>query len=82
MLRLLQIHPFADGNGRLARAFALSIMLSDLGPDRRFVSVIRKLYANRGMHLHRASLSIRDRDDWVDYLRLGAECVAGARSDH
>lgn len=82
MLRLLQIHPFTDGNGRLARAFALSIMWTELGPDPRFVSVIQKLYANRAMHLHRVSLSVRERDDWVDYLRLGAACVMQARSDH
>lgn len=80
MLRMLQIHPFPDGNGRLARALFLGQWLNRIGPEKRAICYLSKLYQASGSVLHDASLSIRDRNDWQPFLELCARCLTDSSS--
>lgn len=80
-LRLLHIHPFEDGNGRLARALFIAIGVRALGMCPGIVRVLDIINADRFLHLHRDSLAIRSDGDWSSYLRRCARAIAasGAR---
>lgn len=70
LLQLLLIHPFADGNGRLSRALFLGIAAREITPHPVWPQALRLLWRHRGTHLHRASLFVRDEDDWSEYVNL------------
>lgn len=68
LMRLLQIHPFRDGNGRTARLFAFRVMARQLGPSRTIADLLSMLWRRHEFDLHSASVAIRDAGDWQPYF--------------
>jgi hypothetical protein len=60
MLRLLQIHPFPDGNGRTARLYACWLVARALGPTPGFPTLVEALWASPTFDIHAASNEFRD----------------------
>jgi hypothetical protein len=70
LIRLLQIHPFDDANGRLSRVCFLGFMTQHFGRQACFAKFISELWAFRGLHLHRVSLELRDHENWQPYFEF------------
>lgn len=71
LIRLLQVHPFADGNGRVSRFYAIWLVAQRIGPCVAFLDLIDDLWDRARFDLHGASVQIRDHDDFnllVGYL--------------
>lgn len=68
LMRLLQIHPFRDGNGRTARVFAYWVMVRSLGPSPRIAGILASLWRRHEFDLHSVSVAIRDTGDWRPYF--------------
>jgi hypothetical protein len=68
IIRMLQIHPFADGNGRTSRLYACWHIKNMVGDKKPFLDLIDSLWQRNTFDLHFASLQIRDHDDWQPYL--------------
>jgi Fic/DOC family len=69
MIRMLQIHPFSDGNGRTTRLYHCWRIKKMLGDKTAFLEVVDSLWQRNRFDLHGASLQIRDQDDWQPYLQ-------------
>lgn len=66
--RLLQIHPFSDGNGRTARWFGLVFILSYLNGSRKAAGQLVKFWSQPSVHRHAASYATCSDDDWTPWL--------------
>ena len=49
-LRFLSVHPFEDGNGRIARTLADLLLARDENSARRFISMARQINATKGAY--------------------------------
>lgn len=63
-VRLLQIHPFRDGNGRTARVLLWSVLTRRCGRTLLACELITWLWRRCDFDLHAASNDIRDHEDW------------------
>lgn len=70
LVRLLQIHPFQDANGRTARALFLATCLRSFGFQTALLQVLPSVWQMGGLQLHAASLRIRDDNDWDEFMEL------------
>ena len=81
-LHFLTIHPFEDGNGRLARAIADMALARDEGTGRRLFSLSPRILAEREAYyeaLERAQKGSLDVTDWLEwFLGLTARAMEGA----
>jgi Fic family protein len=81
-LHFLTIHPFEDGNGRLARAIADMALAQDEGTGRRLFSLSPRILAEREAYyeaLERAQKGSLDVTDWLSwFLGLTARAMEGA----
>jgi Fic/DOC family len=68
LIRLLQVHPFIDGNGRTARLYACCLCKKVFGRSSIPVEVIKALWMREEFDLHSASVEIRDSENWNTYL--------------
>ena len=59
LLRLLQIHPFEDGNGRTARFYAIWLAHRKLGPATRMLDLLDLLCDRSRFDLNAASLEVQ-----------------------
>ncbi|MDP2186573.1 MAG: Fic family protein [Xanthomonadales bacterium] len=73
LVRLLQVHPFFDGNGRTARLYACWLVRRRLGPSPLFLRLLDVLWNRAEFSILGASVAIRDRDDWSPILEY---CLA------
>lgn len=64
LMRLLQVHPFKDGNGRTARAYACWLIKKSIGPSPQFCTIINSIWCRSSFDLHAASLAIKAGEDW------------------
>jgi Fic family protein len=71
---LVRIHPFTDGNGRVARAMALLVMLKEGYDVKRFFS-IEEYYDQHGGAYYKALQQVQknkgDLTSWLEYFTLG-----------
>ena len=71
---LVRIHPFTDGNGRVARAMALLVMLREGYDVKRFFS-IEEYYDQHGGAYYKALQEVKetrgDLTPWLEYFTLG-----------
>lgn len=56
LFRLLQIHPFVDGNGRTARYWAIRHIQQNIGPACAFLSLIDSLWDRKNFDINAISL--------------------------
>jgi Fic family protein len=81
-LYFLTIHPFEDGNGRLARAIADMALAQDEGTELRLYSLSPRILAEREAYyevLERAQKGSLDVTDWLEwFLGLTARAMDGA----
>jgi len=76
--RFVTIHPFEDGNGRLARAVGEMALAQDDGLIDRFYSLSGEIESDRDAyyrHLERAQKGSGDLTGWLEWFLA---CVAGA----
>ncbi|WP_126245016.1 Fic family protein [Chitinophaga rhizosphaerae] len=71
--RIVSIHPYADGNGRLARIVSSSILLSSRIPPPVFTEIERKIYIDR---LRKADNG--DPEGW--FLLIGEKVIESLES--
>jgi hypothetical protein len=68
MVRLLQVHPFADGNGRTARLLACWWMADGLGKYPAIPIAISGLWRGGTIGINQMCVAIRDFGDWDPLL--------------
>jgi hypothetical protein len=64
MVRLLQIHPFHDANGRTARLHACWAARAAFGPSPLFPQALARLWMGGSVGINQMCISVRDDDDW------------------
>lgn len=62
LFRLLQIHPFADGNGRTARLWSLHHIHRRIGPACGYLRLLDNLWDRRRFDIHALSLAAQSED--------------------
>ena len=62
LFRLLQIHPFADGNGRTARLWSLHHIHRRIGPACGYLHLLDRLWERRHFDIHALSLRAQSED--------------------
>lgn len=71
---LVRIHPFLDGNGRVARAFATLILYKEGYDIRKFFS-LEEYFDNDALRYYEALQSVEKNDGdltiWLEYFTLG-----------
>lgn len=70
MLRILQIHPFADGNGRVARFYALWLLYKRMGPSTIAAEAINSLFDRSVLDLQSLSLHAQVSGDFNEIYKL------------
>jgi hypothetical protein len=70
LVKLLQIHPFADANGRTSRALFLAICVREFGFRSALLRVLPSVWRIGALRLWAASLRIRDYNDWEEFMEL------------
>lgn len=68
--QMLLIHPFANGNGRTARAVFAAFAVKSGMSVTWIAKFISRIWMHEAMLLHGAQLNIRSTDDWGPYLQL------------
>lgn len=68
LLRILQIHPFKDGNGRLARWYAIWLVHHGLGPAIGVLDLLDRLCDRTRFDLNSASLDVQNSGRFDDFL--------------
>lgn len=68
LLRLLQVHPFIDGNGRTARLYACWLVRQRIGHSPCFLALLDALWKRSEFSINAAGVSIRDHDDWPNFF--------------
>jgi len=77
MVRLLQIHPFPDGNGRTARLLFVALLASAYGWRPVFADLLACLFRSGNHELLLASIEQQRSGDWTAVLALYQRLVAG-----
>lgn len=77
LVRLLQVHPFFDGNGRTARLYATWLVCRQLGPSLLFPHLLDALWNRAEFSIGGACVASRDHDDWTPLLDYCLTMVAG-----
>ena len=71
---LVRIHPFLDGNGRVARALATLVLFLEKYDIRKFFA-LEEYYDRDTMHYYGALQSVQNRggdiSEWLEYFTLG-----------
>ena len=70
-LWFVTVHPFEDGNGRIARAIADMVLSQSDGSDQRFYSMSAQIRAERKQYyamLERTQKSSLDITDWLEWF--------------
>ena len=83
-LRFLTVHPFDDGNGRIARALTEMLLARSDDSPRRFYSMARYIAANRGKYyeaIERAQKGDSDITRWLEWFLLACKAAIEASSD-
>lgn len=78
--QMVLIHPFADGNGRTARALLAVMALGAAGSLAAASHLLDRLFEFKGMALQRSQTGIRSSDDWCEYLQLCLDALHEASS--
>ncbi len=68
LLRLLQIHPFEDGNGRVARFYAIWLVYRQLGPSIGALNLLDALCDRPRFDLNAVSLEVQNSGRLETYL--------------
>jgi Fic family protein len=77
-LWFVALHPFEDGNGRLARAMSERLLAKADGGSRRFYSLSSRIEKNRQQYYHRLEVTQRSNLDISDYLIWFLGCLLEA----
>jgi|GEM_PF-6712551 len=72
-LRLLQIHPFLDGNGRTARWMALRLARRHPSVSVGFDSLIASVWRKGAAFRHACSASVIEQEDWEPWLNAWSD---------
>ncbi len=80
LFRLLQIHPFPDGNGRTARMMFFALMLKHYGAKAAIHDVARKMFSSGNQELMLCSLRQIRRNDWAEAFQILKSIVCGSSS--
>lgn len=70
VFRLLQIHPFHDGNGRTARLMLLALMSKYYGARSGVYDVARRMFASGNHELLLSSLRQIRENDWNEAFKI------------
>lgn len=70
VFRLLQIHPFPDGNGRTARMMFFALMLKHYGARSAVYDVARKMFSSGNHELMLCSLRQIRGNDWGEAFQI------------
>ena len=68
LLRILQIHPFEDGNGRVARCYAIWLVYRQLGPSIGTLNLLDALCDRPRFDLNAVSLEVQNSGRLETYL--------------
>ncbi len=68
LLRVLQIHPFEDGNGRMARFYAIWLIYRQLGPSIDALNLFDMLCDRPRFDLNAVSLEVQNSGRFETYL--------------
>lgn len=68
LIRLLQVHPFSDGNGRTARLYFCWLVLKGVGPYADLLRIPDSIWRRSEFDLHSASVEIRDDENWYPFF--------------
>lgn len=68
LIRLLQIHPFEDGNGRVARFYAIWLVYRQLGPSIDALNLLDMLCDRPRFDLNAVSLEVQNSGRFESYL--------------
>jgi hypothetical protein len=74
LFRLLQIHPFADGNGRTARLWSLHHIHRRIGPACGYLHLLDKLWDRKRFDIHALSLAAQS-EDRLDPILMHVEAT-------
>lgn len=77
-LWFVTVHPFDDGNGRIARAIADMALAQDDGSPRRFFSMSKQIRANQKSYYHVLEVTQSGDCDVTDWIVWYLECYAQA----
>jgi Fic family protein len=77
-LWFVTLHPFEDGNGRLARAISELLLARVDGGPRRFYSLSSQIEKNRQQYYHLLEVTQRSNLDITDYLIWSLNCLLEA----
>ena len=83
-LRFLTVHPFEDGNGRIARALTEMLLARSDGSPRRFYSMAGYISANRREYyeaIERAQKGTPDVTQWLSWFLSACRAAIEASSD-
>jgi hypothetical protein len=78
MFRLLQIHPFVDGNGRTARFYAIWRVHRGIGPSLGFLRLLDALWDRARLDMNAVSLSAQSENSLDPILACVADLVPRA----
>lgn len=76
--RFVTIHPFEDGNGRLARAIADMVLSRGLGFSGRHFSMSAAIMKNRGRYYEKLRHASRFDSDLTGWIVWFLDCLVGA----
>lgn len=79
LLQLLLIHPFADGNGRCARALFAALCMRGGVDHPVALLALARLYGGGATRLHAGSAVLRATGDWQPYLDYARQSVDEAQ---
>jgi Fic family protein len=69
LLRLLQVHPFNDGNGRIARLVSIHPVLLRIGPARGHLRLLDLLWDRNRFDLNRVSRETQAQDSLTPFFK-------------
>jgi hypothetical protein len=82
MVRLLQVHPFDDGNGRTARLHAAAHIHRRIGPSRALCSLLLALRDRSRFDWNSIYASLRQTENWSTLLECWALAAASLPAGH
>ena len=81
-LRILQIHPFADGNGRLARCHAICLTHRGIGPATALLDLLDHLCDRSRFDLNAASIEVQNSGRFEVFLSLAHDMILQKIESH
>lgn len=79
LLQILMIHPFKDGNGRVARFLFLLMLAKKFGYKLCYTNVLQEIWKFRGTFLHDGQTSVTEHNDWQAYLSFFGNCIKSVK---